>query len=123
MSEHSDFTDEEIHAVRERFEETTMATTEEKNARLVKLRLVDGPGRLNSRGKAILTMLQGPRTATKAEIAALIRHYTAKTDKEKAAANQELLDVNLGYVSIYHGYVWLNLRGEMLWHHEMMRSR
>ncbi|TBC98983.1 hypothetical protein ELH24_10060 [Rhizobium ruizarguesonis] len=122
MSEHSEFTDEEINAVRERFEKTTLATTEEKNARAVELGVVEGSG-LNARGKAILTMLEGPRTATKAEIAALSRHYTAKTDKEIAAANQELLDVKLGYVSIYHGSVWLNLRGEMLLNYELMRSR
>ncbi|UIJ82976.1 GrpB family protein [Rhizobium leguminosarum] len=29
----------------------------------------------------------------------------------------------IGYVSIYHGSVWLNLRGEMLLNNELMRSR
>ena len=109
MAEHSDFTDEEVKAVREYFELTTRVTKKEKEARWIELRLAEGPHcRLTARGIAIFTMLEVPRTRTKAEIAAIARHYAAKTDKEKAAAGQELLDLNLGYVFI-HGSAFRNL--------------
>ncbi|NEI72205.1 hypothetical protein GR212_21705 [Rhizobium lusitanum] len=110
MTGHSDFTEDEVDAVR-RFYDFTIAK-EDRVARLMELELYDRDW-LNDRGKAIRKMLEGPRKGSKEEIAALSRNYGARTQEEETAAKQHLLALNLAYVSA-NGGIFLNIRGEML---------